>query len=838
MKINEITLFEYGKFDSKKTIKLSENRPNLIYGKNETGKTTIVSAVIELIFGFERSNKDKHRYLPWNGERLNIAMSYLNGIGKMLNIKRLLSNNVKSTIQDGLEVININNKALPEAENVSRNIYSNVYKISSEQLKEIETKSFSELQDKLVLNYGNSNISPKTVIQQLDEDIKNIYNARSRGNKQMINQLDSEIKELKKEKKDKMNLYHEVRVMSEDIQKLEKESVETDQEIIDKVNLKNQINRYLRPIELINKIENLKANVENYEYYERLDRDVLVQYQTVKKSMLSYRESLKEKENKLSIKENRITTLSYDEKVALNYQNNVDDIEKLDDNVNGIKNDIEKIDEYIEMNGKKLISESGYLFKENINKVVDFDFKMIQTLFYKSKEEEKNKSRGPLVIIKALIILGLLGVGIFTQNIFGTAVLAITLLIVIFDYFDRREKSKNSSSELLKKELKNIDIAFEIANNFTEINIKNLESYGETKNFIDELISKKQKLEEKELKYLQDYDEVFSKFDNVANAKIFIQVLNEAVTKSKLNSELMNNITQEKKEVSELKIKLSQVENKNDLMENTINKLGNGNFEIGYSNIEKYLVVRERIIHYESELAENFNMNQLKDEIEGLDQSMISKDYLIVVENDIESLQIMKTEKAKRNIQLKTEIEHKITGDTLDIIDGKIDYKNQELRECANKYDILSILQQVITRADEKYREKNQPDVLRLTSNYFAEMTNGRYVYVLIEEDEKMYLKDKNGEIISADSEISTGTKNQLYLSFRLALIKYLDQGKEKLPIILDEAFSNWDTERLQPTLKLINNISKERQVIIFTCKEHNIKYLEMHLPDLEKIII
>ena len=117
-------------------------------------------------------------------------------------------------------------------------------------------------------------------------------------------------------------------------------------------------------------------------------------------------------------------------------------------------------------------------------------------------------------------------------------------------------------------------------------------------------------------------------------------------------------------------------------------------------------------------------------------------------------------------------------------------------------------------------------------------MTNGRYTHVLIEEDEKMYLKSKDGEIISADSEISTGTKNQLYLSFRLALIKYLDQDKEKLPIILDEAFSNWDAERLQPTLELINNISKERQVVIFTCKERNIKYLEMYLPELEKIII
>ena len=381
MKINEITLFEYGKFDNKKVIKLSENRPNLIYGKNETGKTTIVSAVIELIFGFERSKKDKHRYLPRNGERLNIAMSYLNNLGKMLTVKRLLSNNVKSIIEDGLEVININNKSLPEAENISRNIYSNVYRITSEQLKEIETKPFSELQDKLVLNYGNSNVSPKTVIQQLDEDVKSLYNARSLGNKQAINKLNNEIKELKKEKKEKINLYNEVRVMSEDIQKVDRELIEIDQKIIEKVKFKNQINHYLKPIELINKIENLKANVENYDQYERLDRDILGQFESIEKTVVSYREDLNVKEGKMTSKEDKVEVLSYDEKIALNYKNEVDDIEKLSQQVDKVRDDIEKIDEYSEMNAKKLINESGYLFKKNINKVVGFDLKMIQTLF-------------------------------------------------------------------------------------------------------------------------------------------------------------------------------------------------------------------------------------------------------------------------------------------------------------------------------------------------------------------------------------------------------------------------------------------------------------------------
>jgi len=209
MKIKELILNEYGKFSTQKIIKLSENRPNLIYGKNEAGKTTMVSALTELIFGFNPVNREKHPYLPWGGERLNITMGYIDQEGGRFKVRRLLSNNVKSTLEEGLDIKNIGNDSLPQAEHLSKNIYTNVYRVSAEQLREIETRSFSELQDKLVLNYGNANVSPKEVLLGLEEDIKSLYNPRSRANRQRINELMDQINGLKKEKRDKESLYQE-----------------------------------------------------------------------------------------------------------------------------------------------------------------------------------------------------------------------------------------------------------------------------------------------------------------------------------------------------------------------------------------------------------------------------------------------------------------------------------------------------------------------------------------------------------------------------------------------------------------------------------------------------
>ena len=42
--------------------------------------------------------------------------------------------------------------------------------------------------------------------------------------------------------------------------------------------------------------------------------------------------------------------------------------------------------------------------------------------------------------------------------------------------------------------------------------------------------------------------------------------------------------------------------------------------------------------------------------------------------------------------------------------------------------------------------------------------------------------------------------------------------AKEKMPIILDEAFAFFDNERLENILKFISENYKNNQVIIFTC--------------------
>ena len=53
------------------------------------------------------------------------------------------------------------------------------------------------------------------------------------------------------------------------------------------------------------------------------------------------------------------------------------------------------------------------------------------------------------------------------------------------------------------------------------------------------------------------------------------------------------------------------------------------------------------------------------------------------------------------------------------------------------------------------------------------------------------------------------------------------DLSKEKMPIILDEAFAYYDTQRLENILNYMINKYNDRQIIILTCTEREKEILE-----------
>lgn len=113
--------------------------------------------------------------------------------------------------------------------------------------------------------------------------------------------------------------------------------------------------------------------------------------------------------------------------------------------------------------------------------------------------------------------------------------------------------------------------------------------------------------------------------------------------------------------------------------------------------------------------------------------------------------------------------------------------------------------------------ENRYPKMLERAAEYFALLTNNNY--------SQINFNKKNLTVLSAQKirydvhELSKATTIQLYLALRLAFVTEISD-LIKLPILIDDAFVDFDVSRTENVFKLIQKIAKNNQVIYVTANE------------------
>lgn len=153
--------------------------------------------------------------------------------------------------------------------------------------------------------------------------------------------------------------------------------------------------------------------------------------------------------------------------------------------------------------------------------------------------------------------------------------------------------------------------------------------------------------------------------------------------------------------------------------------------------------------------------------------------------------------------------------------------KNAELNSLKNSLSKLfqkEMVYEIIRQAKEKFNE-TQPNLIS-AKEYFSKITNDKYDEI---DFENKVISGKNTGEKDWDN-LSRGTKEQLYLAFRLGYannyskdIEGNDNGLPNLPLIIDDAFVNFDSERTGNILKCLAEFSKNHQVLYFTCHSKTI---------------
>ena len=142
-----------------------------------------------------------------------------------------------------------------------------------------------------------------------------------------------------------------------------------------------------------------------------------------------------------------------------------------------------------------------------------------------------------------------------------------------------------------------------------------------------------------------------------------------------------------------------------------------------------------------------------------------------------------------------------------------------------NRAEELNLAKVILDEAYTEMKKNITPKFNLSLSKNVEKISDGKYKNIII--NDKITVELDDGRYVPAES-LSIGTIEQIYLSLRLAIMNEI--SKEKLPVMLDEAFAYYDDQRLEAALDFLNKI--DNQVILFTCTNREKEILEKNNID------
>ena len=268
----------------------------------------------------------------------------------------------------------------------------------------------------------------------------------------------------------------------------------------------------------------------------------------------------------------------------------------------------------------------------------------------------------------------------------------------------------------------------------------------------------------------------------------------------------------------------------------------------GVATIEEMLIIEEKsgqkqklvgeITHLEKlllEIGNGLSIEEIKKEIDRLDLDFIESE-MAELKAELVELEDRRAEQNQRFGVCKKEYEDKIKGNSLAAVQAAEERESvlAELAEYTEQYVQKKLAAFVLQKGIEYFRTVNQNPILTRASILFSSLTLNSFDGLIVdynEKDEEVLLGLKNNEKIGIEA-MSDGTKDQLYLSLRVASIEKYCEENEPIPFIVDDILVHFDNERSKITLSILKELSKKTQIIFFTHHYHLIQLLEETLNE------
>ena len=130
---------------------------------------------------------------------------------------------------------------------------------------------------------------------------------------------------------------------------------------------------------------------------------------------------------------------------------------------------------------------------------------------------------------------------------------------------------------------------------------------------------------------------------------------------------------------------------------------------------------------------------------------------------------------------------------------------------------------ELLTETRRRFLAEHQPPVLLEASTWLERLTGGRYRQITaVADDAVLMIEDVDG-VEWLPERLSRGTREQVFLALRLALVADLERAGIRLPLIMDDALVNFDDERARYAAQTLVGFANERgrQMLVLSCHAH-----------------
>ena len=303
MKIKKLKINNFGKLKDKE-IELKDNL-NIIFGKNEAGKSTILKYIVNSFYGISKNKKGKEysdleRYKPWSGEDFSGRLTYELDNGKTYEVYRDFKKKNPKIFNEEMEDIS---KQFPidktegniffyDQTKVDEELFLSTLVINQQETK-LQKNEQGILMQKIanLVGTGEDNVSYKLAIDRINRrQLDEVGTQRSR--ERPINIIENTIKELEIQKQE-LKKYEE---MQYDIENKENNILEEIKQIEERLQILNQYKIIFENSKLENEKLLLKENIkkQNIEKIRELDGKI-DQIQLENKNALENKKVIKPK---------------------------------------------------------------------------------------------------------------------------------------------------------------------------------------------------------------------------------------------------------------------------------------------------------------------------------------------------------------------------------------------------------------------------------------------------------------------------------------------------------------------------------------------------------------